>query len=228
MATFRPPTREIDRVFLHCSASDVPAHDDVSVMRDWHVNGNGWSDVGYHYFIRKDGTVQEGRSVEKTPAAQQGHNRGTIAICCHGLKVHNFTPAQYASVVELCGQINRVYNGEVTFHGHCEVSSKTCPVYPYKEVLGLDEDGYMSKEPNTSPSGQVEEVPPDLPTLRLMARGESVKILQFALKSRGHSLVVDGIFGRGTLEAIKSFQRAHGLTADGIVGARTWAALDAG
>jgi len=227
MTTYRRPSREIDRVFLHCSASDVPAHDDVSVMRDWHVNDNGWSDVGYHYFIRKDGTVQEGRSLEKTPAAQKGHNTGTIAICCHGLKVEKFTQAQYSSVLELCREINRAYDAEVTFHGHCEVSSKACPVYPYKEVLGLDEDGYMSREPNTSPGGQVEVVPADLPTLRLMARGESVKILQSALHARGHALVADGIFGRGTLEAVKSFQRANGLSADGIVGARTWAALNA-
>ncbi len=227
MANFRRPSREVDRVFLHCSASDVADHDDISVMRDWHVNGNGWSDVGYHYFIRKDGKVQEGRPLEKTPAAQRGHNAGTIAICCHGLKVENFTQAQYASVVDLCSQINRAYDGEVTFHGHCEVSSKACPVYPYKQVLGLDEEGYMREEPNTSPGGRVEELPRDLPTLRLMARGESVKILQQALNAKGYSLAADGIFGRGTLEAVKRFQRANRLTPDGIVGARTWAALGA-
>ena len=226
MATFRRPSRDIDRVFLHCSASDVPDHDDVSVMRDWHVNGNGWSDVGYHYFIRKDGKVQEGRPLEKTPAAQRGNNAGTLAICCHGLKVQKFTQAQYQSLVELCGEIRRAYDGEITFHGHCEVSSKACPVYPYQEVLGLDEEGYMNKEPNTSPRGQTDEVAPDLPTLRLMARGESVRTLQSALRSKGHRVAVDGIFGRGTLEAVKSFQRSSGLSADGNVGARTWAALN--
>ena len=49
--------RDVDRVFIHCSASDHAHHDDVKVMRDWHVNGNGWSDVGYHYFITKAGKI---------------------------------------------------------------------------------------------------------------------------------------------------------------------------
>ena len=227
MATFRPPSRAVDRVFLHCSASDAPAHDDIAVMRDWHVNGNGWSDVGYHYFIRKDGTVQEGRPLERTPAAQRGHNAGTIAICCHGLEVENFTSAQYESVVDLCEQINRAYESEVTFHGHCEVSAKACPVYPYREVLGLDEEGYMGKAPDISPRDRLDEMPPDLPTLRLMARGESVKILQSLLNAKGSLLTVDGVFGRGTLEAVRGFQRANELTVDGIVGPRTWAVLAA-
>ena len=32
----------------------------------------------------------------------------------------------------------------------------------------------------------------------------------------------DGVFGRGTLHAVKRFQRRHGITADGVVGAGTW------
>ena len=82
---FVRPNRPVDRVFLHCSASDHAHHDDVSVMDKWH-KARGWAGVGYHYFIKKDGTIQQGRDLEKTPAAQARHNRGTIAICCHGLK----------------------------------------------------------------------------------------------------------------------------------------------
>ena len=91
---FEKPDRDVERVYLHCSASDRPAHDDVAVMREWHL-ARGWSDVGYHVFIKKDGEVQNGRSLEATPAAQGGHNTGTIAICLHGLAVENFTEAQY-------------------------------------------------------------------------------------------------------------------------------------
>ena len=43
--------REVDRVFLHCSASPNPAHDDINVIRDWHLE-RGWNDVGYHFFIK--------------------------------------------------------------------------------------------------------------------------------------------------------------------------------
>jgi putative peptidoglycan binding protein len=56
-----------------------------------------------------------------------------------------------------------------------------------------------------------------LPTLHHGDRGRSVAKLQRALH-----LGDDGVFGRGTLHAVKRFQRRHGLTADGVVGAGTW------
>ena len=78
---FTRPDRAVDRVFLHCSASDHPNHDNISTMRKWHLEDRGWSDVGYHFLIRKNGTLEEGRPLDRTPAAQGGNNRGTIAIC---------------------------------------------------------------------------------------------------------------------------------------------------
>ena len=36
---------------------DRAEDDDVEIIRKWHVEGNGWSDIGYHYFIKKDGEV---------------------------------------------------------------------------------------------------------------------------------------------------------------------------
>jgi peptidoglycan hydrolase-like protein with peptidoglycan-binding domain len=56
-----------------------------------------------------------------------------------------------------------------------------------------------------------------LPTLHHGDRGRSVAKLQRALH-----LGDDGVFGRGTLHAVKRFQRRHGLTADGVVGGGTW------
>jgi hypothetical protein len=170
---FEMPQRPIDRVFLHCSASDRPEDDDIAVIRDWHVNGNGWSDVGYHFFIRKDGTVEPGRGLERIPAAQRGHNTGTIAICLHGLLVERFTKAQFRAVTELCGEIDAAYKGTVSFHGHCEVSSKSCPVFPYKQVLGLDEHGSMDFAPTVSPNVAA-STGAARPTLRLMDKGPAV------------------------------------------------------
>lgn len=139
---FAMPRRPVNRVFVHCSASDNPLHDDVSVMRQWHL-ARGWKDVGYHYFIKKNGEIQKGRMIELAPAAQEGHNKGTIAICLHGLKKQNFTIKQFNALKGLCLQINSAYNNKVTFHGHREVAAKECPVFDYKSVLGLDDKGYM-------------------------------------------------------------------------------------
>ena len=86
MSLLEKPKRAITKVFLHCSASNRPNHDDVEVIRTWHKL-RGWSDVGYHYFIRTDGKIQIGRDIEQKPAAQAGHNTGTIATSTHRMVV---------------------------------------------------------------------------------------------------------------------------------------------
>lgn len=67
-----------------------------------------------------------------------------------------------------------------------------------------------------------------LPTLRKGSKGENVSHLQELLNVAypDNQIKVDGIFGSGTLAAVKAFQKDNGLTVDGIVGAKTWAALE--
>ena len=62
--------------------------------------------------------------------------------------------------------------------------------------------------------------------LRRGDRGEDVKLLQRALRSAGYDLAIDGVFGRITLECVKSFQATHDLERDGIVGPLTWSKLE--
>lgn len=139
---FEKPGRRVDRVFIHCSDSDWKHHDDISVIRKWHTEQNGWRDVGYHYFIKKNGEIQKGRDIEITPSSQKGHNRRTISICLHGR--HKFTNKQFESLRKLCLEINELYQGRVTFHGHREVTDeKTCPNFDYAEVLNLDKRGHI-------------------------------------------------------------------------------------
>jgi N-acetylmuramoyl-L-alanine amidase len=142
MLKFPKPNRVVYNTFIHCSASDNPAHDDVEVIRQWHLE-RGWSDIGYHFFIRKNGTIEAGRDLERTPAAQKGYNTGSIAICIHGLELNLFTDLQLEALRCLCNEINRAYS-DMTFHGHNEVNSnKTCPVIDVKEVLTLANNGRM-------------------------------------------------------------------------------------
>lgn len=60
------------------------------------------------------------------------------------------------------------------------------------------------------------------PTLRKNSKSTYVMILQDCLIYLGYNIVLDGILGNGTLNAIKSFQRKNSLSADGIVGCNTW------
>lgn len=138
---FKKPDRLVTKVFLHHSATDNPEHDTINFIRDVHVKQNGWKDVGYHYFIDKNGVTFFGRPLEQIPAAQRGFNTGSIAICLSGRR--EFTQEQRDALVRLCTKINKEYN-RITFHGHKEVAATLCPAYPYKDWLHLDESGLMA------------------------------------------------------------------------------------
>lgn len=223
MTAFTKPRRGVHAVFVHCSASDRPEHDDVGVIRAWHL-ARGFSDVGYHYFIRKDGEIQPGRPLDREPAAQRGHNTGSIAICLHGLREAAFTPDQFDSLRDLCAAIDECYPLGLRYRGHCEVAAKACPVFDYRAVLGLNENGQLSG-PGVTPYITTGTKIHHPRTLRIFDRGDAVRELQRALNRAGAYLMQDGIFGQNTRAAVRTFQSAYGLSVDGIAGPQTWAAL---
>lgn len=140
---FKKPTRRVDRVFLHCSASDdegLVGTKLVAEIHRWHLKRK-FAGIGYHFVIDKSGLVLPGRSLEATPAAQAHHNRATIAICVHGHA--RFTDASLAACLDLCDRINQAYGGKISFHGHREVAAKECPVFDYRTLLQLDVGGRM-------------------------------------------------------------------------------------
>lgn len=240
MYQFAKPSRPVTKVFIHCSASDNPAHDNVATIDAWH-KARGWSGVGYHLFGRKNGDGEVGRSLEKSPAAQGGHNRGSIAICLHGLNESKFTKAQKHWLIGVCAQINQAYGGAVTFHGHREVAAKECPVIDYSSILKLDDDGRLGlTEGDIKAAGQPKLVDiGDLSGLedaeagsmihrpvRLGDRGGSVRWMQQRLKELGyHSGALDGHFGSITRASVLAFQADNHLIEDGIAGPATFEAL---
>lgn len=152
-ALFKVPERQVTKVFLHCSAWNGLAigHKLAETINEWHL-ANGWSGIGYHYVIDHLGSICTARPLEDTPAAQLGPdkkgNTGTIAIMTNGL--WEFTAEALKSTYMLCSAINDAYklsNRAVTFHGHCEIDPKPCPVYDYRNLLGLNENGVMMNPP---------------------------------------------------------------------------------
>ena len=214
---FTKPRRKIHRIFIHCSASDYAQHDNIATMKQWHL-ARGFSDVGYHFFIQKNGTLEYGRDIEKTPAAQKGHNLNTLAICLHGLKEEKFTKAQFDTLRKLAEQIEHNYEN-ISFHGHCEVSSKACPVFDYRKVLDLDLYGSLNQDKN--PLQHItSKKPEDLPELKLGSRGEAVALLQQLL-----FIKTDGIFGPQTARTLKAFKKLHALYASDQVKSYVWRLL---
>lgn len=125
--------REINLLAIHCSASDIKAHDDISVIREWHL-ARGWSDVGYSHFIKKDGTIQLGRPIHIQGAHIRGHNANSIGICLSGRD--DFTMDQCESLENLLLNFMHIFNLTVdNIKGHYELdSNKTCPNF-YVEGL---------------------------------------------------------------------------------------------
>jgi peptidoglycan hydrolase-like protein with peptidoglycan-binding domain len=63
------------------------------------------------------------------------------------------------------------------------------------------------------------------PVAKTGSNGHPIQTLQYLLRARGHTVVIDGSFGSHSEAAVKAFQTSHGLAADGIVSSSTWLAL---
>ncbi len=140
---FKKPKRHVHTIFLHCSATDHQEHDNAEFLRDVHIRQNGWRDIGYHYFINKRGDLFSCRGLEHTPAAQRGHNTGSIAICLSGLS--EFTDAQFFALADLLDMIQEKYSKRLRIRGHREVANRDCPVYDYPAILDLVNEGTQAE-----------------------------------------------------------------------------------
>lgn len=135
---------------VHCSATPPDADIGADEIRRWH-KAQGWEDIGYHFIIRRDGTVQAGRTLDSQGAHVSGHNHEAVGICLVGGVRRdpdadgkddadgprwdlnpdaNFTLAQYASLESLLRLMLRRFSG-ATVLGHRDFSGviKSCPSF---------------------------------------------------------------------------------------------------
>jgi N-acetyl-anhydromuramyl-L-alanine amidase AmpD len=134
-------TRKIKGIIIHCSATKPSMDIGVEEITDWHVIGNKWSDIGYHYVIKRDGTLEHGRDVNKDGAHCKGHNKNTVGICLvggvndKGTPQDNFTPPQYDTLESLVENLvwQDWVNVDAYIKGHNEFSSKACPSFDVQE-----------------------------------------------------------------------------------------------
>lgn len=132
--------RGIDEIILHCSATPEGRAHDVADIRRWHVDGRGWSDIGYHYCILLDGTVEAGRPVAIQGAHVKGKNKTTIGVCYIGgcdkdMKAKDtMNHGQERSFLNLVAALRGVFGEELKVRGHNEYSThKSCPSFVVKE-----------------------------------------------------------------------------------------------
>ena len=130
--------RKINKIIVHCTAT--PEGRDVSIeeVRRWHVDERGWRDVGYHFLVRLDGTIEEGRPIEQTGAHTRSHNWDSIGLAYAGGMSKDMsepkdtrTAEQKDALVDLLCQLHDTYGG--TIYGHRDFSSKACPSFDAKK-----------------------------------------------------------------------------------------------
>ncbi|MFC5509249.1 peptidoglycan-binding protein [Bosea massiliensis] len=134
--------RPISTLFIHCAATAEGKDYTVADIRAWH-KARGWSDIGYHYVVYRDGSIQPGRPIGQVGAHVEGHNTGSVGIVYVGgvakdgkTAKDTRTPAQRASLLWLTKQLVAKH-GVKRVRGHNEVAAKACPSFTVaKDELG--------------------------------------------------------------------------------------------
>jgi hypothetical protein len=140
--------REIDTIVVHCSATapgwlaDRPFADRIAAITRWHVIGNGWRAIGYHWLIDYDGAVAPGRPEAEVGAHVKGHNARSIGICLIGGKgsartdrfADHFSPAQAAALRALLADLRTRYPG-AQIVGHNDLAPRGCPGFAVADWL---------------------------------------------------------------------------------------------
>ncbi len=76
--------RMIKEIIVHCTATLEGKNVTVEQIRTDHMRNRGFSDIGYHYVIYRDGSIHNGRDVEKAGAHCTGHNTYSIGVAYVG------------------------------------------------------------------------------------------------------------------------------------------------
>ncbi len=141
---FKKSKRRIDLILVHCTATADGKDFTVEQIRGWHTapkpKGNGWSDIGYHYVIYRDGTIHEGRSVDVSGAHCEGWNAHSIGIVyVGGCEKDGKTPKdtrtdeQKAALLSLLMDLRKMYpQAKIAGHRDYDKRGKKCPSFDAK------------------------------------------------------------------------------------------------
>ena len=159
--------RIINLIVVHCTATQGNRTLSPEALDLMHRH-RGFNGTGYHYYIRKDGTVHLTRPVERIGAHVKGFNANSIGICyeggldCRGRPADTRTPEQRAALRLLIHQLLEVFSG-CRVCGHRDLSPdrngngeiepeewmKACPCFDaeqeFKEFAAEDTEETQSK-----------------------------------------------------------------------------------
>lgn len=236
-----------NRIILHHSEA---AKCTIQDIHQWHLN-NGWSGCGYHYFVRKDGSICIGRPENAIGSHCPGQNRQSIGICAEGNFMNEtMGETQKNAIIELCNYIKNKY-GIYEVAGHKNYYSTDCPGtnYPISDIEGgkYIEEG---KEPNNATLKQQinalqywlnvdysakikndgllrKELYDNLESVgKIINKGHKSHLvlwLQQKLQIWGYlKNYTKMVYDEATFQAITNLQKNWGRATDGVIGIKTW------
>ena len=126
--------RIIKEIIVHCSATPEGKDFTVLDIKKWHLE-RGFSDIGYHYVIYRDGSINKGRDESKIGAHCTGHNSYSIGVCYVGgvakdgkTAKDTRTDAQKKSLLSLLRNLKMKYP-QASIHSHRDYANKACPSF---------------------------------------------------------------------------------------------------
>lgn len=218
----------------------APTSQTVKTIQNYHMDHNGWSDIGYNFLVTQDGRIWEGRQGTWTAvgAHATGYNTKWLGVCWVG-NSNDVEPSDAAkrSIAWLYDEACRRAGKQLDISGHGQLpgASTSCPGSKLKKWIS--DGGVQSGSSGDSGSGHgsvppsdnrdwTEELIMSLPTVKRGDKGARVRRVQGLCHAAGqrHS-AIDGVFGPKTEAAVKAVQRKGAPPVDGIVGRITWTYL---
>lgn len=132
---------DVKYIAVHCAATKASQDIGVTEIDRWH-RAKGWIMVGYHFVIRRDGTVEKGRAVDMPGAHVNGFNSVSLGIClvggldAEGAPENNFTKAQLAALATLLASLAISFPA-ASVQGHRDFPgvNKSCPCFDVRSWL---------------------------------------------------------------------------------------------
>ncbi len=132
--------KKTDTIVIHCTQTPVTMDIDVEKVTQWHKD-RGFDTIGYHYLIKRDGTLQVGRDEKYTGAHATAVNGTSIGVALVGGGTpsmsweNNFAPIQLETLKTLLLKLKDDYDIEKII-GHYQVDDKKeCPSFDVPKWL---------------------------------------------------------------------------------------------
>ncbi|MEU1895995.1 peptidoglycan-binding protein [Streptomyces pristinaespiralis] len=224
----RPP-RDEDRVTpsqrtgfaVHYSAG--PTSQTPRAIQNYHMDGNGWWDIGYNFLVDRSGRIFEGRGWMTVGAHAKDYNTSHFGVCFIG-RDGDATQAAKNSIRSLYFKANDYAGKTLTRTYHSAIGSTQCPGNDLRTWVRNGMPGTTYPIVGGSPVYNGE--PPGDGSAGGLTDVRSIASQQRAVNGLGYTppLDVDGLFGPLTNTGVKWLQTKVGVSADGLWGPLTEAA----